>query len=673
MGSLVGLAVADALGHPLEFIDVASESGQGIASFSLAEKLAAAAASEEEELPPAAGGGDMLLPPPRRTRPTLRGYVNPMNQFALEPGQWTDDTSMALCMADSLIRCGRFDGSDMRLTFWSWWYCGLNNAFRKDFTRTGSVGLGGNISRSLATMVPGEVPTPAYEANTPDAGNGSLMRLCPIALFHRAAETSVLIEEAKRSSLTTHPGPIAAEASGFLAYLIVAAMARFDPLPAGRAAEDGSASGSAARAFLIRIANEYISLLGARAPDPGVGELLRLLRADEPEGGRERCWNWRSPRLDIGATMRARGTEYNGYPNSANYFGSYCLDGLAMALHSVAMTGSFDAAVERCVNLLGDADSTGAICGQIAGAMYGYRAIHPVFRSNLHKWDDGQIALRAALLVGGGVQGEGTAAPHGEAAASAGVVAGASASAASASAAAPGAATGAATAAAAGAADSGTSTTHIILGAEASKTVQALIGTYGFDLERSVEAVQALGDSCGDVGLALDWLLAHGEEDKGGAVEFCHCPHLDHLPRAPDPPLLPNQPGGKRKAVATPSTSDVGGRPLLAPSRLTFGRPCARGCTSSENWLCLECGVTSCGRYVNKHAVAHHQETGHTPSASLADLSVWCYLCDGYVHHPRLEPLVQRLQALKFGSSGGGDGGGSGSGGGGSDGDGQMV
>ena len=119
MGSLVGLAVADALGHPLEFIDVASESGQGIASFSLAQKLAAAAASEEEELPPAAGGGDMLLPPPRRTRPTLRGYVNPMNQFALEPGQWTDDTSMALCMADSLIRCGRFDGSDMRLTFWS--------------------------------------------------------------------------------------------------------------------------------------------------------------------------------------------------------------------------------------------------------------------------------------------------------------------------------------------------------------------------------------------------------------------------------------------------------------------------------------------------------------------------------------------------------------------------
>ena len=62
------------------------------------------------------------------------------------------------------------------------------------------------------------------------------------------------------------------------------------------------------------------------------------------------------------------------------------------------MTTTFDAAIAHCVNLLGDADSTGAICGQIAGALYGYGAIHPRFKSDLHKWDDGQIALRAALL-----------------------------------------------------------------------------------------------------------------------------------------------------------------------------------------------------------------------------------------------------------------------------------
>ena len=111
------------------------------------------------------------------------------------------------------------------------------------------------------------------------------------------------------------------------------------------------------------------------------------------------------PTVDVGAhdyyleTMKARGSLYNGYPNTPGYFGSFCLDGLAMAMHSVAMTTSFDAAIAHCVNLLGDADSTGAICGQIAGALYGYGAIHPRFKSDLHKWDDGQIALRAALLV----------------------------------------------------------------------------------------------------------------------------------------------------------------------------------------------------------------------------------------------------------------------------------
>ena len=114
---------------------------------------------------------------------------------------------------------------------------------------------------------------------------------------------------------------------------------------------------------------------------------------------RDSCWNWRDAALKIGETMKARGSLYNGYPNAPGYFGSFCLDGLAMAMHSVAMTTSFDAAIAHCVNLLGDADSTGAICGQIAGALYGYGAIHPRFKSDLHKWDDGQIALRAALLV----------------------------------------------------------------------------------------------------------------------------------------------------------------------------------------------------------------------------------------------------------------------------------
>ena len=399
MGALAGLAVADSVGHPLEFIDVAPESGTGRSSWSL-HKFTADGSTNPFLL----GGADQstaaslasLLPLPRgmaRRRagvqppPYAPGYTNPFNKFGLDAGQWTDDTSMALCLADSLLKKRRFDGSDCRVLFWAWWFGGYNNAFRKDSRRSGSCGLGGNISRSLYSMRPDEVPSPAFDSAGEDAGNGSLMRLAPVALFH-CGDARCAAEDARASSYTTHPGPIAAEACAFLAHLLVRCIDDFD-----------AAGSTTACAFVCAVADEYARALEERAGERGVAEVQRLLRSEEPDGSTERNWNWRADSLALGDVMRARGGEYNGYPNSAGYFGSYCLDGLAIALHSVCQTASFDGAIEHCVNFLGDADSHGAICGQIAGALYGYRAIHPKLRANLHAWDDGQVALRAALLV----------------------------------------------------------------------------------------------------------------------------------------------------------------------------------------------------------------------------------------------------------------------------------
>lgn len=163
----------------------------------------------------------------------------------------------------------------------------------------------------------------------------------------------------------------------------------------------------------------------------------------------------------------------------------------------------------------------------------------------------------------------------------------------------------------------------VILDAIASQTVQSLVEVYGFDLERSVEAVESLGDKS-DVGLAVSWLLDHGEDDKGGAVEFVHCPHLD----------------------------DEAATPLVALDALpscNIWVSCADGCRSKENWVCLCCGVVRCSRYVSQHALEHHRQSGHTPALSLSDMSTWCFHCDAYVHHPRIEPLVKRMQVLKFG------------------------
>merc|ERR1719160_1859890 len=99
-------------------------------------------------------------------------YKSPFNKFKLKPGQWTDDCSMGLCMADSLLLRRKYEGSDIRVRFWNWWYRGYNNAFRLDASRSGSVGLGGNIGKSL-NDIQNAKPSPRFEVDgSEDSGNG---------------------------------------------------------------------------------------------------------------------------------------------------------------------------------------------------------------------------------------------------------------------------------------------------------------------------------------------------------------------------------------------------------------------------------------------------------------------------------------------------------------------
>ena len=74
-------------------------------------------------------------------------------------------------------------------------------------------------------------------------------------------------------------------------------------------------------------------------------------------------------------------------------------DGLAMALHAVYHTSTFHDAIGHAVNLCGDADSTGSIAGQIAGAFYGFSSIPETWLSVLRDWDDDGFAVRGALLA----------------------------------------------------------------------------------------------------------------------------------------------------------------------------------------------------------------------------------------------------------------------------------
>jgi len=353
MGSMCGMAVGDALGHPFEFMP-AQDSPKN-SYFDL----------------------------------ETMSFIKESNTFRLKRGQWTDDASMGLCMPDSLILKKRFDGGDMRVRFWCWWNRGYNNAFRKDPTRSSSCGLGGNISKSLDALSRltkgGKVP-PAYKANTEDAGNGSLMRFAPVAIFCHSAPPVDVYDIARKSSYTTHPGIIAAEACSLLSHLIVRALQLPDEAPIN------------AKQFLDDATEEYYEESGLSKKSGWGYDQMRWLVTSQPVNDTELCWNWKAKTMKIRDTLKARGGTYNGYPVDSGYFGSYSLDGLALALWSVYNTTSFDDAVTRSVNLRGDADSHGSITGQLAGALYGYKSINPQFLTWMNQWDDHEIATRGLLL-----------------------------------------------------------------------------------------------------------------------------------------------------------------------------------------------------------------------------------------------------------------------------------
>lgn len=338
-GALFGLVIGDALGAPLEF----SALRYGATELT---------------------GFDEAI----WTKP---GY----NAFGLRPGQWTDDASMALCLADSLLIQDGLDGHDLRLRFLNWWRLGYCNAFGFDEGREDrrSIGRGGNVYESFAEFMRDRTAfTTAGTLQT--SGNGTLMRNAPAALFarHDAGRARAL---SYQQSKTTHQGEEAAECCRLLTHAILRGLD-----------SDGTAG------FLNDLDAGYRS-------DTFSVHCLAAARqeASHPHNEgldlAERNWAWRD------ADYRFAPSRAAAHPD---YIGSYAMDALAMALHCVWATGSFEDAVLRCANLRGDADTTAAITGQIAGAIYGFNAIPAEWVQAVMRWDPQMtIGLRARALFRG--------------------------------------------------------------------------------------------------------------------------------------------------------------------------------------------------------------------------------------------------------------------------------
>ena len=260
-GALLGLAVGDALGTTLEF-------------------AARDANPPHSEM---TGGGP----------------------FRLRPGQWTDDTSMTLALADSLIAHPSFDADDLMRRFLSWYRTGAYSCTGHCFD------IGVTTREALLRFERTGDPF----AGSPDpmaAGNGSLMRLAPVALRH-LGDGDVAEHLAAAQSRTTHAAPQVMEACAF-----------------------------------------FVGLLREAIEGRPKAEVLA-----------PRAWDGDSAVRAIAAGA------WRGKPRGAIESTGYVIHTLEAALWAVERTASFGEAVVLAVNLGGDADTVGAVAGQLAGALHG--------------------------------------------------------------------------------------------------------------------------------------------------------------------------------------------------------------------------------------------------------------------------------------------------------------
>lgn len=295
LGAMVGLAVGDALGAPVEFC--------------------------------------------RRDTFEPVTDMRPGGFFKLPAGAWTDDTAMALCLAESLLASPDLDHKDLLDRFCDWAAKGAN-------TSTGvCIGIGQNTLRVLGNYHrTGALQAPKTRQKSD--GNGALMRLAPVPIRHwrDLANTRRIADEQSR---TTHYSEISANACELTAAVIA-------ELIAGRP----------------------------------WSEALCV-----PQNPR---WHDSIKSLDPAANWAERSRD------SINSSG-FVVHTLEAALWAVDTTSSFSEAVINAVNLGDDADSVGAVTGQLAGARYGFSAIPVDWKQQLI---DGQkIARLGHALFEAGEQG----------------------------------------------------------------------------------------------------------------------------------------------------------------------------------------------------------------------------------------------------------------------------
>lgn len=247
--------------------------------------------------------------------------------FDLRPGEWTDDTSMALCLAASLAEKEGFDPTDQMERYLRWNREGYMSSIGRCFD------IGRTTLKSLYDFKESGNP---FSGSTDEwsAGNGCIMRLAPVPIFYYPSWTDVICYSGE-SSRTTHGADECIYASQLWGSILFKAI-------------DGQDVDEIL--FGQHFPNEMNVVMPSKVQAIAEG-LYRAKRDDEISGS------------------------------------GYVIDCLEAALWCFYKTNTFQDAVLKAANLGDDADTTAAVCGQIAGAYYGKSGIPSSWLNRLAKRD----------------------------------------------------------------------------------------------------------------------------------------------------------------------------------------------------------------------------------------------------------------------------------------------
>jgi len=271
-----------------------------------------------------------------------RGSFEPLTDmigggpFHLSAGQWTDDTSMALCLATSLVERGGFDAHDQMARYSRWAETGYLSSNRTCFD------IGGTVASALREFCRTGEPL-AGSTDPWSAGNGCIMRLAPIPMFY-FPDLDAAAHHGAASSRTTHGAEECLDASRLFARMIVRALS-------GNSRDDVALS-------------DRESFVGS----PKIAAIAR------------------------GDYLQKTESEIRG--------SGYVVESLEAAMWCFMHTDTFRDAVLRAANLGDDADTTAAICGQVAGAYYGESGIPSVWLEKLTMCQEIRVLADQLLIAG---------------------------------------------------------------------------------------------------------------------------------------------------------------------------------------------------------------------------------------------------------------------------------